>query len=61
MDKRLLHNEEDYRAALAEASALVDIDPQVNTPKGDRLDLLGVLIGRYGDEHFQLERSDPMS
>ena len=60
MDIRLLHTEEDYRAALAEASTLVDIDPEPNTLKGDRLELLGVLIGRYEDEHFPLERPDPI-
>jgi HTH-type transcriptional regulator/antitoxin HigA len=60
MDIRLLHNEEDYRAALAEVSALVDIDPEASTPEGDRLELLGVLIGRYEDEHFPLERPDPI-
>jgi HTH-type transcriptional regulator / antitoxin HigA len=60
MDIRLLHNEEDYRAALAEVSALVDIDPEANTPEGDRLELLGVLVGRYEDEHFPLERPDPI-
>ncbi len=60
MDIRLLHNEEDYRAALAEVSALVDIDPEDNTPEGDRLELLGVLAGRYEDEHFPLVRPDPI-
>src|SRR4051794_33933729 len=60
MDIRLLHTEEDYRAALAEASTLVDIDPEPNTLEGDRLELLGVLIGRYEDEHFPLERPDPI-
>jgi len=60
MDIRLLHNEEDYRAALAEVSALVDIDPEANTREGDRLELLGVLVGRYEDEHFPLERPDPI-
>jgi HTH-type transcriptional regulator/antitoxin HigA len=60
MDIRLLHTEEDYRAALAETSTLVDIDPEPNTLEGDRLELLGVLIGRYEDEHFPLERPDPI-
>lgn len=60
MDIRLLHTEEDYRAALAEVSTLVDIDPEPNTLEGDRLELLGVLIGRYEDEHFPLERPDPI-
>jgi HTH-type transcriptional regulator / antitoxin HigA len=60
MNIRLLHNEEDYRAALAEVSALVDVDPDANTPEGDHLELLGVLIGRYEDEHFPLERPNPI-
>jgi HTH-type transcriptional regulator/antitoxin HigA len=60
MDIRLLHTKEDYRAALAEVSTLVDIDPEPNTLEGDRLELLGVLVGRYEDEHFPLERPDPI-
>lgn len=47
MDIRPLHTEGDYRAALAEVSALVDQDPERGTPEGDRLEILSILIEHY--------------
>ncbi|WP_425129829.1 hypothetical protein [Burkholderia vietnamiensis] len=47
MDIRPLHTEDDYRAALAEVSALVDQDPEPGTPKGDRLEILSILVEHY--------------
>ena len=47
MDIRPLHTEDDYRAALAEVSALVDLDPEAGTPDGDRLEILSTLVERY--------------
>jgi hypothetical protein len=52
MDIRLLHTEDDYRAALAEVSALVDLDPEAGTPDGDRLEILSTLVERYEAAHF---------
>jgi antitoxin component HigA of HigAB toxin-antitoxin module len=47
MDIRPLHTEDDYRAALAEVSALVDQDPHPGTPEGDRLEILSILVEHY--------------
>jgi hypothetical protein len=47
MDIRPLHTEDDYRAALAEVSALVDRDPERGTPEGDRLEILSILVEDY--------------
>jgi HTH-type transcriptional regulator/antitoxin HigA len=52
MDIRPLHTEDDYRAALAEVSALVDLDPEPGTPDGDRLEILSTLVERYETAHF---------
>jgi antitoxin component HigA of HigAB toxin-antitoxin module len=52
MDIRPLHTENDYRAALAEVSALVDLDPEPGTPDGDRLEILSTLVERYETAHF---------
>jgi HTH-type transcriptional regulator / antitoxin HigA len=60
MDIRPLRTEEDYKAALAAVSALVDADPAAGTPEGDRLEILSLLVERYEDEHFPLERPDPV-
>jgi len=47
MDIRPLHTEDDYRAALAEVSALVDLDPEPGTSEGDRLEVLSILVEHY--------------
>jgi antitoxin component HigA of HigAB toxin-antitoxin module len=47
MDIRPLHTDDDYRAALAELSALVDQDPEPGTPEGDRLEVLSILAEYY--------------
>jgi len=60
MDIRPLRTEEDYQAALAAVSALVDADPAPGTPDGDRLDILSLLVERYEAEHFPLESPDPV-
>jgi hypothetical protein len=47
MDIRPLHTEDDYRAALAEVSMLVDQSPERGTPEGDRLEILSILVEHY--------------
>jgi antitoxin component HigA of HigAB toxin-antitoxin module len=47
MDIRPLTTDDDYRAALAEVSALVDLDPEPGTPDGDRLEILSILVENY--------------
>jgi len=60
MDIRPLHTEEDYKAALAAVSELVDVDPAPGTSEGDRLEILSMLVERYEDEHFPLQSPDPI-
>ena len=60
MDIQPIHNEDDYRAALKRVSALVDIDPEVGTPEGDELEVLSILVERYEDVLFPVERPDPI-
>lgn len=60
MDIHPLRTDADYLAALASASALVDLDPAPGTPEGDRLDVLSVLIEHYEARHFPLERPTPI-
>jgi HTH-type transcriptional regulator/antitoxin HigA len=60
MDIRPLHTEDDYKAALATVSELVDADPAPGTPDGDRLDILSILVERYEAETFPLQSPDPV-
>jgi HTH-type transcriptional regulator/antitoxin HigA len=44
---RKIRTEAEYRAALKEASALVDSDPALETPEGKRLNALFGLVQAY--------------
>jgi len=60
MDIRPLRTEEDYKAALAAVSTLVDADPAAGTPEGDRLEVLALLVEHYEAVHFPLAKPDPV-
>ena len=60
MEIRPIRNEQDYRAALAEISQLVDQDPPPGTPEGDRLDVLGTLVQAYEARHYPMAPPDPI-
>ena len=47
MDIRPIRTKADYKATLKEISALMDSDPDVGTPDGDRLDILATLVQAY--------------
>lgn len=61
MDIRPLHTEADYQEALAAVSALVDADPAPDTPEGDKLEILSMLMKRYEAGHFPMDLPDPIS
>lgn len=52
MEIRAIHTEADYKAALREISVLMDADPDVGTPEGDRLDVLAILVQAYEAKHL---------
>lgn len=41
-------------------SALIDIDPAVDSPDGDRLDVLGTLVQAYEAKHYPIGPPDPI-
>ena len=55
-----IHNDDDLRVALREVSTLMDLDPEVGTPKGDLLEILSTLIEAYESKHFQIDAPDPV-
>jgi HTH-type transcriptional regulator / antitoxin HigA len=55
-----IRTQSDYSAALAAISVLVDADPAPDTPEGDALDILAILIERYEAEHFPLPAPSPI-
>jgi HTH-type transcriptional regulator/antitoxin HigA len=53
-----IHNETDYREALAEFERLWGA--RSGTPEGDRLDALASLIDAYEAEHHPIDPPDPI-
>ena len=51
MDIRPIRTETDYEATLKEVSRLVDLDPLPDSPDGERLDVLTLLVQAYEAQH----------
>ncbi len=60
MEIRPIHTDQDYRAALSEISALMNLDPDPATPDGDRLDVLATLVQAYEARHYPITPPDPI-
>ena len=60
MDIRPIRTEADYRATLAQVSALLEADPEPGTPQGDRLDILVTLVQAWEARHLPIEAPDPV-
>lgn len=58
MDTRPIQTEDEYKAALQVISALIELDPELGTPDGDRLAKLGALVQAYEGEHYPIAPSD---
>ena len=59
MTLRPLKTEADYQEALAEIDTL--FDAEVNTPEGDRLDILTLLVEAYEERHYPIPPPDPVA
>ena len=60
MDIRPIHTEADYKATLKEISVLMESDPDLGTPEGDRLDILATLVQAYEAKHMPITAPDPV-
>ena len=50
-----------YKATLDEVSSLMQGDPDVGTPEGDRLDVLVTLVQAYEGKHYPIDPpADPL-
>lgn len=58
MDIRPIKNEEDYEAYLREIESLMDAE--IDTPEGDRLDVLSTLVDVYEKKQFLFDMPDPI-
>jgi HTH-type transcriptional regulator / antitoxin HigA len=60
MEIKPIHTNADYKAALREITALMESDPDLGTPDGDRLDVLATLVQAYETKHHPIEPPDPI-
>ena len=60
MNIRPIHTEADYKAALKEISALMESDPELGAPEGDRLDILATLAQAYEAKLAPITAPDPV-
>lgn len=58
MNWKVLKTEDDYAKASMRMMEIFQAEP--NTPQGDELDLLMVLIKDYDDKHYQLPELDAL-
>lgn len=58
MNIKPIKSEQDYQEALVRLEVIFDAD--INTLEGDELEVLGILIENYEDEHFPIGLPDPI-
>lgn len=57
---KVIKTDTEYREALAELEQLVALDPDPNTPDGDNLELLALLVEEYETEKYKFNTPDPI-
>jgi HTH-type transcriptional regulator/antitoxin HigA len=58
MEIRPIKSEAEYEAALVEIERLLDARP--DTPEGDRLEVLVILVENYEEKHYPIPLPDPI-
>ncbi len=58
MELKLLKSEQEYEALLEEAEEL--FDAKADTPEGDKLELISLLLEKYEDEHHHIDPPHPV-
>lgn len=58
MEIKPIKTESDYNQALERLDQIFDAMP--GTPEGDELEVLGILIDQYENEHFPIGMPDPI-
>ena len=60
MNMKPIRTAKDHKDALAEISKLMASDPDIDTLKGKRLDVLVTLVQAYETQHFPMPLPDPI-
>ena len=59
MKAKVIKTKAEYEAALARIEKLMDAAP--NSPQGDELDLLSLLVHDYEEKKFPIDKPDPIA
>ncbi|MBN1834138.1 MAG: ImmA/IrrE family metallo-endopeptidase [Deltaproteobacteria bacterium] len=57
---KLIKTDAEYKEALRDIEALVDLDPPLGTEQGDKLELLTFLVSKYEEDRFPINKPDPI-
>ncbi|MDH1255079.1 transcriptional regulator [Comamonas thiooxydans] len=60
MQVKAIRTEADYLEALRQVSELIDLDPERESPEGERLEVIGTLVQAYEAEHHPIDPPDPI-
>jgi len=60
MSIRPIHNEHDYDEALDRIDELMDLNPTLNTPQSDELEVLALLVEKYEEKAWAISEPDPI-
>ncbi len=58
MKIKVIKTEAEYEEALEKMEKL--FDAKLNTPRGERLELLGILVEQYEEQHYKIEPPHPI-
>ena len=57
---KLIESTQDHELAMARIMSLMDLDPKENSAEADEMDVLALLIEKYEEEQFPIEKPDPI-
>ena len=60
MKPKVIHTEADHEAALQRIDALMENDPAPNSPEGEELELLSLLVERYEEKVYPMGMPTPV-
>lgn len=60
MEIKLIHNEQDYELAMARLTELMDLEPELNTPESNELEVWATLIEKYEADLHTPESPTPI-
>lgn len=61
MEVQAIRSKTAYKKMLAQVSALVDLDPDPDSPEGERLEVLSTLVEAYEGDHYPIAPPDPIN